>query len=89
MTRKRSRIIGPRRAIHLVGARRARHRVNPLTAKYLNRLSDLLFILFRVASTDSHGGTSAILWCPVGSMGGRDFPKVTAPLDPDSRKKEW
>jgi len=21
--------------------------------------------------------------------GERDFPKVTAPLDPDSRKKEW
>jgi cob(I)alamin adenosyltransferase len=38
--------------------------VNPLTVKYLNRLSDLLFILSRVASTDSHGGTGDILWVP-------------------------
>ncbi|MDT5024785.1 MAG: cob(I)alamin adenosyltransferase [Micromonosporaceae bacterium] len=35
--------------------------VNPLTVTYLNRLSDLLFILSRVASTDSHGGTGDIL----------------------------
>ena len=34
---------------------------NPLTVTYLNRLSDLLFILSRVASTDSHGD---ILWVP-------------------------
>jgi len=27
------------------------------TVEYLNRLSDLLFILSRVANTDSHGGT--------------------------------
>jgi cob(I)alamin adenosyltransferase len=40
--------------------------VNPLTAKYLNRLSDLLFMLSRVASTDSHGGTGDILWVPGG-----------------------
>jgi cob(I)alamin adenosyltransferase len=38
--------------------------VNPLTVKYLNRLSDLLFILSRVASTDSHSGTRDILWVP-------------------------
>ena len=64
--------------------------VNPLTVKYLNRLSDLLFILSRVANTDSHGGTGDILWVPGGEHGERDFPKVTAPpLDPDNCKKEW
>jgi cob(I)alamin adenosyltransferase len=64
--------------------------VNPLTVKYLNRLSDLLFILSRVASTDSHGGTGDVLWVPGGEHGERDFPKVTVPpLDPDNRKKEW
>ncbi|MFA1551998.1 cob(I)yrinic acid a,c-diamide adenosyltransferase [Actinomadura chokoriensis] len=36
--------------------------VNPLTAKYLNRLSDLLFILCRVAN-DGHGD---VLWKPGG-----------------------
>lgn len=36
--------------------------VNPLTAKYLNRLSDLLFILGRVANLE-HGD---ILWKPGG-----------------------
>lgn len=36
--------------------------MNPLTAKYLNRLSDLLFILCRVA----HDGTE-ILWKPGGT----------------------
>ncbi|WP_084960797.1 cob(I)yrinic acid a,c-diamide adenosyltransferase [Thermoactinospora rubra] len=36
--------------------------VNPLTAKYLNRLSDLLFILCRVA----HDGTE-VLWKPGGT----------------------
>lgn len=36
--------------------------VNPLTAKYLNRLSDLLFIVCRVA----HGGNE-ILWKPGGT----------------------
>lgn len=36
--------------------------VNPLTAKYLNRLSDLLFILGRVA----HDGTE-VLWQPGGT----------------------
>jgi hypothetical protein len=58
--------------------------------RYLNHLSDLLFILSRVASTDSHGGTGDILWVPGGEHGERDFPKVTVPpLDPDNRKKEW
>lgn len=40
-------------------AMEAHEDVNPLTAKYLNRLSDLLFILCRVA----HAGTE-ILWKP-------------------------
>jgi cob(I)alamin adenosyltransferase len=35
---------------------------NPLTAKYLNRLSDLLFILCRVANPDGD-----VLWRPGGS----------------------
>jgi cob(I)alamin adenosyltransferase len=35
--------------------------MNPLTATYLNRLSDLLFILARLANTDSGGD---VLWQP-------------------------
>ena len=37
-------------------------RTNPLTAKYLNRLSDLLFILGRVANPDGD-----VLWRPGGA----------------------
>jgi cob(I)alamin adenosyltransferase len=37
-------------------------RTNPLTAKYLNRLSDLLFILCRVANPDGD-----VLWRPGGA----------------------
>ncbi|MGO0574924.1 cob(I)yrinic acid a,c-diamide adenosyltransferase [Ornithinimicrobium panacihumi] len=37
--------------------------VNPLTAKYLNRLSDLLFILARVANLSGDGD---VLWQPGG-----------------------
>jgi len=37
--------------------------VNPLTAKYLNRLSDLLFILGRVANLKIGGD---VLWQPGG-----------------------
>src|SRR3954468_17870121 len=40
-------------------------RTNPLTAKYLNRLSDLLFILGRVANPDGD-----VLWSPGGSRSG-------------------
>ncbi len=40
--------------------------INPLTATYLNRLSDLLFILARVANLDAGGD---VLWQP---GGGRD-----------------
>ncbi len=38
--------------------------MNPLTAKYLNRLSDLLFILSRVANLPEHGGSGDVLWEP-------------------------
>ncbi len=38
--------------------------MNPLTARYLNRLSDLLFILSRVANHDSVGD---VLWKPGGA----------------------
>jgi cob(I)alamin adenosyltransferase len=37
--------------------------VNPLTARYLNRLSDLLFILCRAAN----GRDGDVLWVPGGS----------------------
>jgi hypothetical protein len=58
--------------------------------KYLSCLSYLLFILPRVANTDSHAGAGDILWVPGGEHDERDLPKVTAPpLDPDNRKKEW
>jgi cob(I)alamin adenosyltransferase len=40
-------------------------RTNPLTAKYLNRLSDLLFILGRAANPDGD-----VLWQPGGPEGG-------------------
>jgi cob(I)alamin adenosyltransferase len=39
-------------------------RTNPVTATYLNRLSDLLFILARVANDD---GSSDVKWLPRGS----------------------
>lgn len=38
--------------------------MNPLAAKYLNRLSDLLFILTRVANLPEHGGSGDVLWVP-------------------------
>jgi cob(I)alamin adenosyltransferase len=47
--------------------------VNPLTAKYLNRLSDLLFILGRVANLTIGGD---VLWQP---GGGRALPDETPP----------
>ncbi|WP_109473817.1 cob(I)yrinic acid a,c-diamide adenosyltransferase [Ornithinimicrobium cavernae] len=44
-------------------AERGEGGVNPLTAKYLNRLSDLLFILARVANVEAGGD---VLWQPGG-----------------------
>jgi cob(I)alamin adenosyltransferase len=41
--------------------------MNPLTARYLNRLSDLLFILARVANTSALGGEGDVLWRPGGA----------------------
>jgi cob(I)alamin adenosyltransferase len=38
--------------------------MNPLTATYLNRLSDLMFILARVANTEELGGAGDVLWQP-------------------------
>jgi cob(I)alamin adenosyltransferase len=38
--------------------------MNPLTATYLNRLSDLLFILAREANLTTNGGTGDVLWQP-------------------------
>jgi cob(I)alamin adenosyltransferase len=40
--------------------------MSPLTATYLNRLSDLLFILSRVANHTEHGGAGDLLWKPGG-----------------------
>ena len=56
--------------------------VNPLTATYLNRLSDLLFILARVANLDAGGD---VLWQPGGGREsqadapGGDAPATDAP----------
>ncbi|MEJ5944849.1 cob(I)yrinic acid a,c-diamide adenosyltransferase [Pseudokineococcus basanitobsidens] len=41
--------------------------VNPLTARYLNRLSDLLFVLARTANTPDLGGDGDVLWRPGGT----------------------
>lgn len=46
--------------------------VNPLTAKYLNRLSDLLFVLARAAN----GSAGDVLWKP---GGGRDADSADTP----------
>jgi cob(I)alamin adenosyltransferase len=45
------------------GTTRGEGGVNPLTAQYLNRLSDLLFILARVANLPRGGD---VLWQPGG-----------------------
>lgn len=46
--------------------------INPLTAKYLNRLSDLLFVLARVANIGRGGD---VLWQPGGGREEVDNPK--------------
>jgi cob(I)alamin adenosyltransferase len=40
--------------------------INRLTARYLNRLSDLLFILCRIANARSDGESGDVLWKPGG-----------------------
>ena len=59
-----------RRAERATWAALAQHgdTMNPLTAQYLNRLSDLLFILSRVANLAEHGGSGDVLWVPGGSL---------------------
>ncbi len=57
------------------GAGKGEGGVNPLTATYLNRLSDLLFILARVANLAIGGD---VLWQP---GGGRASQPGAAPLD--------
>jgi len=52
------------------GAAKGQGGVNPLTATYLNRLSDLLFILARVAGRSGEGD---VLWKP---GGGREDPSA-------------
>ena len=58
------------------GAAKGEGGVNPLTATYLNRLSDLLFILARVAA---RGGEGDVLWQP---GGGREKGEPTTGDDP-------
>jgi cob(I)alamin adenosyltransferase len=43
-----------------------RARTNPETLRYLNRLSDLLFVLARVANDD---GRDDVKWVPGGARG--------------------
>jgi len=43
---------------------------NALAMVYLNRLSDLLFVLARVANTPGLGGDGDVLWVPGASRGG-------------------
>lgn len=42
---------------------------SPLAMIFLNRLSDLLFVLARVANTDALGGAGDVLWVPGASRG--------------------
>ena len=53
-----------RRAERLITALAAESPVNPETVKYLNRLSDLLFVMSRAANG---GGADDVLWVPGGS----------------------
>jgi len=50
-----------RRAERAVGALAAKERINPEALKYLNRLSDLLFVLARHANGKGQGD---VLWQP-------------------------
>lgn len=42
---------------------------SPAPAKYLNRLSDLLFVMARGANLTGHGGAGDVLWAPGGTRG--------------------
>jgi cob(I)alamin adenosyltransferase len=53
-----------RRAERLITALAAEAPVNPEAGKYLNRLSDLLFVMSRAANG---GGEDDVLWVPGGS----------------------
>ena len=55
-----------RRAERATWAALAQHEasMNPLTARYLHRLSDLLFILAREANSATVGGPGDVLWRP-------------------------
>jgi cob(I)alamin adenosyltransferase len=56
-----------RRAERSTWAALAKHDdMSSLAATYLNRLSDLLFILSRVANLPAHGGSGDVLWKPGG-----------------------
>ena len=50
-----------RRAERLAVALAAAEQVNPAAVRYLNRLSDLLFVAARVANAD---GADDVLWVP-------------------------
>lgn len=68
-----------------VGSAKGEGGVNPAAAAYLNRLSDLLFILARVANLDAGGD---VLWQPGGGRveaptRGRDVPADDDPTDDD------
>ncbi len=56
-----------RRAERLVSALAAREAVNPVALRYLNRLSDHLFVLARHLND---GGTRDVLWQPGAHRGG-------------------
>ena len=56
--------------------------VNPLTAAYLNRLSDLLFILSRAAN---HNAGGDVLWVP---SGGRETHARAEHEDSDDREQQ-
>lgn len=57
-----------RRAERRVAALREREPVNPEALRFLNRLSDLLFVLARAAN---RGGRDDVLWVPGRHAGGR------------------
>lgn len=53
-----------RRAERLTVTAAAQSSVNAHALAYLNRLSDLLFVMARHANLPAHGGTGDVLWVP-------------------------